>query len=273
MNNSTIGAAVSMSSLQARLDIIADNIANMNTNGYKSKEGSFEDVLTRVQQQSKEYDQPGRSTPLGFNIGFGVRVATVTSNWEEGTMQETGNPTDLALQGNGLFGVQVNGGTAYTRQGDFHFTPDPADTKRMMLVDNAGNPVLNTEGNPLTVPANVSAAIDEKGRVLTKSGENDPVQLAGTIMIVEPLSKTALQAVDGNFYVLPEGVTANQAFLQRTPGEASAVGVRSGYLEQSNVDLSKEMTEMMQIQRTYQLAARALSSSDQMIGLANNMRG
>jgi flagellar basal-body rod protein FlgG len=142
-----------------------------------------------------------------------------------------------------------------------------------MLVDNAGNPVLNTEGNPLTVPANVSAAIDEKGRVLTKSGENDPVQLAGTIMIVEPLSKTALQAVDGNFYVLPEGVTADQAFLQRAPGEASAVGVRSGYLEQSNVDLSKEMTEMMQIQRTYQLAARALSSSDQMIGLANNMRG
>ncbi|MBY0009430.1 flagellar hook-basal body protein [Paenibacillus typhae] len=273
MNNSTIGAGVSMSSLQQRLDIIADNIANMNTNGYKSKEGSFEDVLTRVQQQSKEYDQPGRSMPLGFNIGFGVRVSTVTSNWEEGPLQETGNPTDLALQGNGLFGVQVNGDTAYTRQGNFHFTPDPADAQQMMLVDSTGNPVLNTEGNPLRVPANVSAAIDEKGRVLTKTGENEPVQLAGTIMIVEPLSKTALQAVDGNFYVLPDGVTEGQAFLQRQPGEETAFGVRSGYLEQSNVDLSKEMTELMQLQRTYQLAARALSSSDQMLGLANNMRG
>ncbi|UQZ33871.1 flagellar hook-basal body protein [Paenibacillus sp. PK3_47] len=273
MNNSTIGASVSMASLQRRLEIIANNIANMDTNGYKSKEGSFEDVLTRVQQQSRDYDQPGRSMPLGFNMGFGVRVPEVTTNWEEGPLQETGNPTDLALQGNGLFGVQVNGGTAYTRQGDFHFVPDAANAANMMLVDNTGNPVLNTEGNPLTVPANVSAAIDEKGRVLTKTGENTPVTVAGTIMIVEPLRQSALQAVDGNFYVLPEGVTAAQAFIQRAPGEASDVGVRSGYLEQSNVDLSKEMTEMMQIQRTYQLAARALSSSDQMLGLANSMRG
>ncbi|MEK5240097.1 flagellar hook-basal body protein [Paenibacillus sp. FSL L8-0470] len=273
MNNSSISASVSMSSLQQRLDIIADNFANMSTNGYKSKEGSFEDVLTRVQQQSKDYDQPGRSMPLGFNIGFGVRVPEVKTNWEEGPLQETGNPTDLALQGNGLFGVQVNGATAYTRQGDFHFTPDASNPDNMMLVDNTGNPVLNTDGNPLTVPANVSAAIDERGRVLTKTSENAPARVAGTIMIVEPLSKSAMQAVDGNFYVLADGVTAQQAFLQRAPGEASAVGVRSGYLEQSNVDLSKEITEMMQIQRTYQLVSRALSSSDQMLGLANSMRG
>ncbi|ULO07926.1 flagellar hook-basal body protein [Paenibacillus sp. 19GGS1-52] len=273
MNNSTIGATVSMSSLQQRLDIIADNIANVNTNGYKSKEGSFEDVLTRVQQQSADYEQPGRSTPLGFNIGYGVRVPTVSSNWDEGPLKETGKPTDLALQGNGLFGVQVNGATAYTRQGDFHFIPDTTNAKNMVLVDNTGNKVLNTEGNPLTVPVGVSAAIDESGRVLTKTNESDPVQVAGRIMIVEPLSKNALQAVDGNFYVLADGVTAQQAFIQRAAGEASAVGVRSGWLEQSNVDLSKEMTELMQIQRTYQLAARALTSSDQMAGLANNLRG
>ncbi|SEU13839.1 flagellar hook-basal body protein [Paenibacillus sp. NFR01] len=273
MNNSTISAAVSMASLQQRLDIIANNVANMNTAGYKSKEGSFEDVLTRVQQQSKEYNQPGRSTPLGFTVGYGVRVPEVTSDWVEGTLQETGNPTDLAIQGNGLFGVQVNGGIGYTRQGDFHFQPDPDDAASMILVDNTGNSVLNSEGEPMRVPANVSAAIDESGRVLTKTGDNDPVEVAGTLMIVEPRSKSVLQAVDGNFYVLADGVTADQAFVQRQPGEATGIGVRSGYLEQSNVDLTKEMTELMQIQRTYQLAARALSSSDQMQGLANSMRG
>ncbi|KWX77910.1 flagellar hook-basal body protein [Paenibacillus jilunlii] len=271
MNNSTIGAAVSMSSLQQRLDIIADNVANMYTDGYKSKEGSFEDVLTRVQQQSKDYDQPGRSTPLGFNIGFGVRVPTVTTNWEEGPLKETGNPTDLAIQGNGLFGVQVNGATAYTRKGDFHFVPDSANPDRMMLVDNTGNPVLNTQGKPLTVLTDVSAAIDESGQVWTKTAENAPARRGEAIMIVEPFSKSALQAVDGNFYVLADGVTAQQAF--KGAGEPSTIGVRAGYLEQSNVDLSKEITEMMQIQRTYQLAARALTSSDQMLGLANNMRG
>ncbi|MNC58664.1 Flagellar basal-body rod protein FlgG [compost metagenome] len=92
-------------------------------------------------------------------------------------------------------------------------------------------------------------------------------------MIVEPTSKSTLQAVDGNFYVLPEGVTAQQAFVQRAAGTASNIGVRSGYLERSNVDLGSEITEMLQLQRNYQLAARALSSSDQMLGLANNMRG
>ncbi|MHA6532692.1 flagellar hook-basal body protein [Paenibacillus sp. BAC0078] len=273
MNNSAIGAAVSMSSLQQRLDIIADNIANMDTSGYKRKEGSFEDALTRVQQQSKEYDQPGRSMPLGFNMGFGVRVSKVTNDWEQGTLKETGNPTDLAIQGNGLFGVQVNGATAYTRQGDFHFVPDTNTPNTMMLVDYSGNPVLNTQGNPVTVPNNVSAAIDERGRVLTKTSENAPVRVAGTLMIVEPTSKSTLQAVDGNFYVLPEGVTAQQAFVQRAAGTASNIGVRSGYLERSNVDLGSEITEMLQLQRNYQLAARALSSSDQMLGLANNLRG
>lgn len=273
MSNSTISAAVSMSSLQQRLDIIADNIANMNTNGYKSKQGSFEDVLTRVQQQSDDYDQPGRATPLGFNIGFGTYVPSITSNWEEGPLQETGVPTDLALQGNGLFGVQVNGTTAYTRQGDFRFIPDATNAARMVLVDNTGNPVLNTEGNPLTVPVGVNAAIDETGRVLTKKNENDPAVVAGTIMIVEPRNESVLKAVDGNFYMLADGVTAPQAFIERVAGEARAVGVRAGWLEQSNVDMTLLMTEMMQIQRTYQLAARALSSGDQMLGLANNMRG
>jgi flagellar basal-body rod protein FlgG len=273
MNNSTIGAAVSMSSLQQRLDIIAENIANLNTNGYKSKEGSFEDVLTRVQQQSDDYEMPGRSMPLGFNIGFGVRVPTIRTSWEEGTLKETGNPTDLALQGNGLFGVQVNGGIGYTRQGDFHFTPDPTNPDNMILVDNTNNPVLSTGKAPISVPVGMNVAIDETGRVLMKKNENDPAVEAGRIMIVEPLSRDSLQAVDGNFYVLADGVTEQQAFVQRAAGEASDVGVRSGWLEQSNVDLNKEMTEMMQLQRTYQLAARALTSSDQMQGLANNLRG
>lgn len=272
MSNSSIGAAVTMSSLQQRLDIIANNLANMDTNGYKSKKGSFEDVLTRVQQQSKDYDQPGRATPLGFNIGFGTYVPSVTTNWEEGPLKETGKPTDLALQGNGLFGVQVNGATAYTRQGDFHFTPDVADTTKMLLVDNNGNKVLNIAGQPLTVDVGVIAAIDETGRVLTKKTENGPVSEAGRIMIVEPKTQNALKEVDGNFYMLADGVTTDQAFVQRAAGEASGIGVRSGWLEQSNVDMTTEMTEMMQIQRTYQLVARALTSSDQMLGLANNMR-
>ncbi|BCG61372.1 flagellar hook-basal body protein [Paenibacillus sp. URB8-2] len=271
MNNSTIGAAVSMASLQQRLDLIADNIANVNTAGYKSKEGSFEDVLTRVQQQTKEYELAGRIMPLGFDIGYGMRIPKITTSWEQGALKETGNPSDLALQGNGLFAVQVNGVTTYTRQGDFHFTPDNANPANMMLVDNTGNPVLNAQGNPLTVEAGTSVAFDETGNVWMKRNENDPPTLAGQLMLVEPRNGQVLQGVDGGRFVLADGVTTGQAFA--AAGQGGGVAVRSGWLEQSNVDLNKEMTEMMQIQRTYQLAARALSSSDQMLGLANNMRG
>ncbi|MDT3428037.1 flagellar basal-body rod protein FlgG [Paenibacillus forsythiae] len=273
MNNSTIGAAVSMASLQQRLDLIADNIANINTAGYKSKDGAFEDVLTRVQQQTQEYKLEGRSMPLGFDIGYGMRIPQVTTSWEQGALKETGNGTDLALQGSGLFAVQVDGVTSYTRQGDFHFTPDSASPANMVLVDNENNPVLNAQGNPLTVPVGVSVAFDETGAVLMKRDENGPVTEAGRLMLVEPNNSEVLQAVDGGRFVLKDGVTAGQAFVQRAAGESREVAVRSGWLEQSNVDLNKEMTEMMQIQRTYQLMARALSSSDQMLGLANTMRG
>lgn len=271
MNNSTISAAVSLASLQQRLDLIADNIANVNTAGYKSKEGSFEDVLTRVQQQSKEYDLTGRSTPLGYDIGFGVRVPTITTSWEQGALLETGKASDLAIQGSALFAVQVDGVTTYTRQGDFHFTPDPADSTKMILVDNQDNPVLNSENKPLTVQAGVSVAFDEGGNVWEKKSENGPVTRVAMLKLVEPRNADVLEAVDGGRFVLASGVTSNQAFL--TAAESSGPSVRAGYLEQSNVDLNKEITDMMQVQRAYQLAAKALSSSDQMQGLANSMRG
>lgn len=273
MYNSTISAAVSLASLQQRLEVIADNIANSNTNGYKSRSGSFEDVLTRVQQQSEDYRQTGRTMPMGFNIGFGTRLSSLSTDWEQGTLKETGSPSDLALQGNGLFAVSVNGGIGYTRQGAFHFTPDPANPRQLNLVTDEGNAVLGTNGNPVTVPVGVHAAIDESGRVLVKNNENDPPRLAATLMIVEPVSRASLEAVDDSFYMLKDGITPQEAFVQRAAGERPNVGVRSGWLEQSNVDLTKEMTDMLNVQRTFSLVSRALTSSDQMMGLANNMRG
>ena len=277
MNNSTIGAMVSMSALQQRMDLIAENIANLNTAGYKSKDGSFEDALTRVQGQSREYHQPGRSTPLGYNLGFGIRVPSVTIDWSEGPLMETGGPTDLALQGNGLFGVQVNGGTAYTRLGAFHYEPDPEPIEpgggaQMRLVDNMRNPVLNTAGEIVRVPVGTIAAIDETGQMWTKTSETGEATPGQRLMIVQPLSKESLKAVDGGFFVLAEGVTEQQAFVQPGTDNYRQVGGRTGWLEQSNVDLNKEMTDLIQIQRTFQLAARALSSSDQMAGLANGLR-
>ena len=91
MNNSMISAKVSMTAIQQRLDVISDNIANVNTAGYKSKQANFEDVLTRVQQQDDKYKQDGRSTPMGYNLGFGARLVNLTRDMSQGSMKETGN--------------------------------------------------------------------------------------------------------------------------------------------------------------------------------------
>ncbi|GJM82983.1 hypothetical protein HMSSN139_54790 [Paenibacillus sp. HMSSN-139] len=121
MNNTIISAMVSMSGIQQRLDLLADNIANVDTAGYKRKQANFEDTLTRVQQQTSDLNLPGRATPSGFNLGFGSRMSQVTVNYTQGPIKETGNPTDLAIEGNAMFSVLTpDGVVAYTRGGDFH---------------------------------------------------------------------------------------------------------------------------------------------------------
>lgn len=279
MNNSAISAMVSLNSLQSRLDVIADNIANMDTVGYKRKESSFEDVLTTIQQQHKDFRSTDRATPMGYNVGYGIKPASVAANWEQGPLMETGIPTDIAIQGNGLIAVESNGNIAYTREGAFHFVPDPADASSMLLVNNDGDKVLSRGDNPapIKVPTDAKVAIDEKGNVWTIPNGTMDRELTGKIYVVEPARPEGLVQMDGNKFVLANGVTAADVFgtsaggaVENAPEE---VFLLSGHLEKSNVDLTVEMTEMVQVQRAYQLMSRALTSSDTLMNLANNMRG
>ena len=105
MNNSMINSSVSMQSLQQKLDILSNNIANVNTNGFKKKEASFEDVLTNVKSQPEGFRQQGRFSPLGFNQGWGSKLVQIQTNLSQGPIQSTGNVTDFAIQGDGLFEV------------------------------------------------------------------------------------------------------------------------------------------------------------------------
>ncbi len=274
MNNSMIGAMVSMASVQQRLDLIADNIANVNTVGYKSKQGSFEDVLANVQQQPSTYLQNGRAMPLGYNLGYGVKTAAIMKNMEQGPLKETGLPTDLAIQGNALFEIQGNGQKAWTRDGSFHFIPDPNDNETMMLTTAEGYSVLDNNDVPVTAPAGSKVAINSDGELLIRANGTDAPTVGQRIKLMDVQRPEGLQQRDDNLFVLANGVTEADVF--GAAGVAGAVptdvSVRSGYLEESNVDLAGEMTDMMQVQRMYQMAARALTSSDTMMNLANNLR-
>lgn len=273
MNNSLISAAVSMNSMQSKLNLIADNVANMDTIGYKRKENSFEDVLTRVQSHLEDFRSTGRATPLGYNIGYGVKLASVTTNMEQGPIQDTGIPTDLAIQGNGLFAVMSNGNIAYTREGSFHFNPVKNDPDSMVLLNNEGDYVLDRSDKPIIVPANGKVAIDDEGNVWTTANGTSTRVPAGQVQFVEVQRAEGLVQMDGNKFVVADGVTNYDVFGNTKTAKSDNVSVLSGKLEKSNVDLTTEMTEMVQVQRAYQLMARSLTSSDNMMGLANNLRG
>ncbi|MDR6553634.1 flagellar hook-basal body protein [Paenibacillus qinlingensis] len=287
MNNSMINSSVSMHSLQQKLDILSNNIANVNTNGFKKKEASFEDVLTNVQAQPEGFRQQGRFSPLGFNQGWGSRLVQIQTNLAQGPIQSTSLPTDFAIQGDGLFEIAVskvdeNGNQvfqpAWTRNGAFSLTPDGQGGT--VLTTKEGHYVADTNGNPINVPSGMRPVVDKDGTIQGYN-EQDPTAAPvtiGQIKLVRVVRPQLLQDVGDNLYTLPAGITAAEKanILQDVNGvaatEATRVSLLQGYLEQSNVTLSDEMTDLVVVQRALQLNSRAITSSDQMMNMANNLR-
>ncbi|NQX61957.1 flagellar hook-basal body protein [Paenibacillus qinlingensis] len=287
MNNSMINSSVSMHSLQQKLDILSNNIANVNTNGFKKKEASFEDVLTNVQAQPEGFRQQGRFSPLGFNQGWGSRLVQIQTNLAQGPIQPTGNTTDFAIQGDGLFEVAVskvdeNGNQvfqpAWTRNGAFSLTPDGQGGT--VLTTKEGHYIADIDGSPINVPTGLRPVVEQDGTIQGYDKQNPaaaPVTL-GQIKLVRVVRPQLLQDVGDNLYTLPAGITAGEKanILQDVNGvaatEATRVSLMQGFLEQSNVTLSDEMTDLVIVQRALQLNSRAITSSDQMMNMANNLR-
>jgi len=286
MNRSMINAFVSMQSIQQKLDVIAHNIANVNTTGYKRREASFQDILTNVYQQPPGFEQDGRLTPLGFPQGWGAKIGQIEIAMEQAALHTTGNPYDLGIEGDGLFEIQrdvldENGApmTAWTRDGSFQLTFDPANPGVMMLATQQGERVMSSVDGPIQIPLNHTARIDEEGRVFATNNavpEAEPI-FVGQLKIVRALRPQALVNEGNNLFRLPpgtnpEGVLETVDIATNNANEARKIAVRQGFLEQSNVSLTDEMTELMTVQRAYQLNARAITSSDTMMSLTNNLR-
>ncbi|QHW32569.1 flagellar hook-basal body protein [Paenibacillus rhizovicinus] len=272
MNGSMITAMASMNGLQQKLDMLADNIANVNTVGYKKKVGTFEDLLTTLKEQPEAFNQPGRLTPMGFNQGWGSRLTMVQPDLSQGPLQQTDQPFDVAIEGNALFQVQVDdaGHLGYTRGGSFQtsFTNNGIN----ILTTKEGYPVSSTSGQPIEIPPEMKAvSIDASGNVIGTSPAGQIVQL-GQLQLVQVDKPALLNQVSDNLFAIADGVATASVLHDVTASPESKIAVKQGYLEQSNVVLADEMTDLISVQRAYQLSARALTSSDTMMGLANNLR-
>jgi flagellar basal-body rod protein FlgG len=287
MNHSLINSSVTMHGLQQKLDILANNISNVNTTGYKRKEASFQDVLTSVKQQPQGFQKEGRLSPLGYNQGWGSRLVQAQLNLAQGSLQATESPLDMAIEGNGLFEINsfsrdVNNNlvphTVWTRNGSFDLRPsnDPAN-RDMYLTTKDGEFVMGANNNPIRIPLNHHVQIQTDGKIMAYNNldKNAAPIDAGQLKMVRVLRPQLLQQLGENLYNLPEGIANRQEILQTvdaTNNTVDPITVRQGFLEQSNVTLADEMTDLLQVQRAFQLNARAITSSDTMMGIANNLR-
>jgi flagellar basal-body rod protein FlgG len=270
-----INAMVSMNGLQQKLDLLADNIANANTVGYKRKEATFEDLLTNMKQQQQAFEQPVRLTPLGFNQGWGSRMVRVQPDLAQGPVQATESQYDVAIEGNALFEVATDaaGTRAYTRSGSFQIALDQDLVPFLATAD--GYAVIaqrpdGTEGR-VDLPEGFSLRVNADGGALAVA-KNGEVRDLGRIKLVQPIRPGVLSPTANNLFVVGDGMNVNDVVRTIVPNNVNNVRLMQGFLEQSNVTLADEMSDLMMVQRAYQMSARALTSSDTMMGLANNLR-
>jgi flagellar basal-body rod protein FlgG len=289
MNHSMINSSVSMQSIQQKLDIIAHNISNANTLGFKRKESSFHDVLTSTMKQPEEFRQPGRLTNPGFTMGWGAKVGHIQTDMSQGTLQMTNNLLDIAIEGDALFEIQLTEedmaqnpdgpDVAWTKQGSFQYTTQPDDPDNVYLTTTAGQFVRGVNDLPIAVPKNHRINVDSNGLIYAYNevDREAPPEFVGQLKIVHVLRPQLLEQIGDKQFVLKDGVdNADGSVLQQldvNEVDRPKVALRQGFVEQSNVELTVEMTELIQVQRAFQMNSRALSSSDTLMNLTNNLRG
>jgi flagellar basal-body rod protein FlgG len=239
---------------QRMIDVIANNLANVNTTGFKRSRVSFEDVMYETVRPGASSGTPAGSGLAPIQVGKGVRVAAVLRLHGEGSPEQTGRTLDVAIEGDGFFQLQrADGTTGYTRDGSFTLSADGR------LVNSSGEPVLPE----IVVPESASnLSIGPSGIVsVTSSGSTEPVEL-GRIEIVRFLNPTGLVALGSNQYA--ESPASGRP-LPGFPGEDSMGRLMQGALESSNVEIVQEMTDMIAAQRAYEINAKAVRAGEEMM--------
>lgn len=247
-------AKTGLDAQQTQLDVIANNLANTSTNGFKRSRAVFEDMLYQTVREPGAQSTQQTTLPSGLQIGTGVRPVATTRVQTQGNLSQTSNSLDLAIQGNGFFQTQMpDGTTAYTRDGSFH--------------TDAQGQLVNSNGMPLqpaiTLPANaLSVTIGQDGTVsVTTPGSTTPTTV-GTVQLATFINPAGLSSHGQNLYL---ETAASGTPATNTPGTNGTGMINQGYVETSNVNVAEELVNMIQAQRAYELNSKAITTSDQML--------
>ena len=259
MIRSLYSASSGMKSQQFQLDTIANNLANVNTTGFKKNRVDFQDLLYQQLQV------PTAQKPLGMDVGSGVRVAATLTNFEQGILQETGNSLDVAIEGKGFFKVALpNGSIGYTRNGSFR------QDEEGNIINSDGYKVLNQGNSEIQLPAGTrEIQISPNGEIFAVIDGSDTPQSAGILGLASFANPAGLEKLGGSVY-LPTGASGNPQ--EGTAGEQGFGLIRQSFLEGSNVQIVEEMVKMITAQRTYELNSKMIQTTDEIMGLTNNLR-
>lgn len=246
---------------QTRMDVVGNNISNVNTTGFKSARVNFQDSLSQYYSNN---------AAIGQNqVGTGMKVSSINNNFTQGFLQNTGRTLDMAIQGEGFFGVKDDANNIkYTRDGIFFLKQDVTNKNTYYLVNSDGYKLVDSTGKEITlVTSDVDAtvntlAIDSEGNITGTDSAGQTITVSGQIGLYTFPTPDGLKKEGGNLY------SATAASGEAKLGTASAANnntINSGYLEGSNVDLSQEMVDMIVTQRGFQANARTITVSDTLL--------
>ena len=270
MIRSLYTAASGMTAQQLNVDTISNNMANVNTASYKKETTNFKSLLYTAMDEAN--DPNGVAAPTTKQVGHGVRALPNSRDFTNGIFNETGNPTDLAIEGEGFFAVQdANGNEIYTRDGSFRFSVIPDDGS-YALVTSDGNPVLSADGEPIIIEAGIPAdklQVDNSGAVYYLDELGMQTDIAN-ISVVQFANKAGLEAIGDNLYAATGA--SGEPILEMDGEELTKSIIRAGYLEGSNVQIAEEMVNLIVAQRAYEINSTAIKTVDEMLGQANQLK-
>lgn len=255
-------AATGMLAQQRNVEVISNNIANLNTVGYKRQRAEFQDLLYQtLERPGASSSTTGTIVPNGIQIGTGVKTGSVYRIIEQGSVTSTGNDLDLAISGRGLFTVELpDGQNAYTRAGNFSISSDGR------VVTEDGYEVLPG----ITIPDDaVDISISEDGLFQARISGQADLQELGQLELATFFNESGLEAIGGN--LLLETAASGEPVLGN-PGEEGVGTVLQGFIETSNVDPVQEITALIAAQRAYEMNARVIETSDEILATSANLR-
>jgi flagellar basal-body rod protein FlgG len=252
-------AATGMSAQQSNVSAIANNLANVNTSGFKKSRVNFQDLMYQNLRNAGVSTSEGSKLPVGVQVGMGTKVISVSKNFQQGDYSHTNNPLDLAIDGRGFFKVISNNREVYTRAGSFK-------------TDKDGN-IMDSNGSRLqpefAIPSQATTITIDSGGKLVATDSSGKELGSVQLQVYDFLNSAGLQAIGQNYFIPTE---ASGDPVEGNPGTDQFGTISQGFLEMSNVDIVEEMVSMIMAQRAYEISAKAIQTGDEMLQQVNNLK-